>query len=309
MNEDRKMAFINEYYEGSATSYMSIFKSVEACEEHFQKDLCEISKQQLVPFLTNALGESYGTGVQRLAVLNKYYEYCWNHGFSGAQETHLSYSDIQKSHDIARNMVGSPEMLHCILNNIFPSVSDGEYSNILRCCIWLIFSGVKINDTASLRVCDINLDAMAITYRDSVLPIYNDAVEVLRFCMESNFITIRGPKGNYKKGRIDCDLLLRSFNPVSWEKLQNGIAKHVKDSVKCGRCPVNITCHTVWKSGIFYRTYLNDDDRILASAYSKEREPQVPKSADKNAYKQYYNIKREYLAWESKFKLGNNIGV
>lgn len=302
MNEDRKLAFVKECYRGGEASHLSIFKALAKCEDYYGKDICEIPKEDVLPYVKSVAGKSSSTIATNLSTLNKYYKYCLEHDYNEALPTYISYTEVSSLHDLKRNMVSSPEMMEDVLNNIFPSVEEGEYSNILRCLLWMLYSGVQIEEANEVRTGDVHLADMYFISNGKKYPIYSEARDVFDFCLNSNVIAVKMPKGKWYRERVDSDLLLRSFTILTPVKLRNGVVKHVKSSRISGQCAVELTCQSVYKSGLFYRAYIRNNKSLAIDVSPFDNSTKAPK-LEENASLFYHNrsLKRDYESWKATF--------
>lgn len=302
MNKNRKLAFVKECYRGSEASHLSLFNTLSNCEDYFGKDICEISKEDILPFVRTAVGKSSSAISTNLSTLNKYYKYCLEHNFHGALPVYISYSEVSSLRDLRWNMVSSPGMLEEVLNCIFPSVEEGEYSNVLRCLLWMLYSGVQIEEANEVRTGDVHLADMYFISNGGKYPIYSEARDVFDFCLNSNVIAVKMPKGKWYRERVDGDLLLRSFTILTPVKLRNGVVKHVKSSRISGRCAVELTCQSVYKSGLFYRAYIRDNKSLAIDVSPFDNSTKAPKLKE-NASLFYHNrsLKRDYESWKATF--------
>ena len=302
MNEDRKIAFIQDCYHGSFASRLSFLKALSDCEAYYGKDICEISKEDILPFVKTAIGKSSSTIATNLSVLNKYYKYCLEQNYQNALSVHISYAEASQNRDLKRNMVSSPSMMEDVLNSIFPNTGEEEYSNILRCFLWVLYSGVQIEDANEVRISDVHLDEMYFVSNGKKYPIYDEARDVFNFCLNSPAISVKMPKGKCYRARIDCDLLLRSFTVLNPIKLRNGVAKHVKSARNSGQCTVELTCQSVYKSGLFYRAYIRNNKSLAIDISPFDYSTKAPK-LEENATLFYRNrsLKRDFVDWENIF--------
>ncbi len=300
MNEDRKLAFIKECYHGNEAGHLSIFKKLSRCEDYYGKDICEIPKEHILPYIKTAAGKSSSTISTNLSTLNKYYRYCLDRGYDDALPVYISYAEVSSLHSLRRNMVASPKMMEEVLNSIFPGTDEGEYSNILRCLLWMMYSGIKIEDAGKVCVRDVNLKKMYISFNGCRYPIYNEAVSVFEFCLNSEVIMVKAPKGKYPRQRIHCDLLLRSFTVLDPIKLRNGVVKHVKLARSSGKCDIELTCQSVYKSGLFYRAYSKHDDSLAIDIDPFDCSTKAPKTTDLTFW-HHRDLKRDYESWKTTF--------
>lgn len=302
MNEDRKLAFINDCYCGKIDRYVSVFKSLCDCEAFYNKDLCELSEEQILPFLNEILVNTYATNTTKISILNKYYKYCYKNGFPNALNTQIVFSyHGDNCEGIINSMVSSPEELNNILNEIFADVQEGEFSNILRTGCWLLYSGLELEEAINVRVQDVNLDKGCIIYNGITYPIYNNSIDVVRFCIDNSEIYVKVTNRKYKKKRIESDLLLRSFSEINTKKIRDSIGKHVKHANEDGRCNKKLTCRSIYKSGLFFRAYNRNDNSSSIDVKPFEKCITAPKFADRVAYQHNRDLKIEYTKWKKCF--------
>lgn len=302
MNEDRKLIFIKECYHGKADRYISVFKSLRDCEAFYNKDLCELSVEQLMPFLNKILVNTYATNTTKISILNKYYKYCYKHGYPNALDTQLIFSYYGDNYDgIINSTVSSPTELNIILNEIFADVEDGEFSNILRTSCWLLYSGLELEEAINVRVQDVCLDKGYIMYNGVMYPIYKDSIDAIKFCIDSQEICVKAAGRKYKKKRIESDLLLRSFNEINEKKIRDSIGKHGKAANVDGRCNKKLTCNSIYKSGLFFRAYNRNDSSANIDIKPFETCMSAPRYADRAAYQHNRDLKVEYAKWKKCF--------
>ena len=300
MNKDRKLAFLKEKYGDNYPYRSTILKVMEKCEDFYGKDICELTENQLYPFLNN-IGKNYNTIITYISVLNSYIKYCYDKKFPGALNTKISYKKDSLKYNMKSSMVASPSDLQRVLDKLFPSVTAGEYANILRCCCWLLYAGLELDEAADIKIDDIRLNEQLISYNGNFYPIYPESLEVIRFCIDSDNIVVQGGKLLYSKKRLNNHLLLRSFNEINASKLRDGITKRANAATKNGKCDVAVTCRSIFRSGLFYRAYMRNDDSLKIDVKPFENNVKAPKKSDHALYEKNRGFKNDYIEWKKCF--------
>lgn len=263
-NKEQKMRFIASYTSsvGRKTDCIALFNKLERYEEEWQADICTREANEVEPIVNKELGLRARASESRVSILKAYVKWCLENNIPGANEgmLDLKYDGIWK---VKRGMVRDPEHLQEYLNILFYPVSKNTMDNVFRAFCWLAYAGCAEEDILNLTSDNIDFSSMIVRVEKESgveeFPIYKEAVDALKSCVESTSFLFIHPNytSDIERDRVVSKQLLRGVKTeTSASRIRIGISKRNRVVVEDGKTELKLSYYKIWLSGIFYRTYL-----------------------------------------------------
>ena len=283
-NEERKSCFIadSEFSESIKSLYNVLFNTTYKYEVQSQKDLCLFTHDELQKVFNEELGRGARDIKYYVRLVKRYYSWCSEHGLETHEEA-LDNIVIDNTQKIRREMVSSPGHLQMVLDKVFDPIEDETSDCILRCYIWILFSGIYGEDSTEILTKDVDIQHMVINHNGSSYPIYREALSTFRSACElPDFMYIHPlykVKGDRRK-RLDSPYLLRGVRSEKpgFLSFRNNITRVFREH------DIGLTLRAVYDSGKFYRVFEQERAGVKAR-------PLFEKRSDYN----------NYLMWKKAF--------
>ena len=258
-NEEQKVSFIKSYTGSLNTANVAttIFNALEKYEINWQADFCTRSKAELQPVIDEIVGLRTKSQWMTLIILKEYVKWCIAMKVPGACDgmLHVEAVGLDK---IRHQMVSSPLHLQRYLDELFDPESEETIDNIYRCYFWMAYGGIDEEDTILITKEDINFEQMTITYKDTNVPIYREAIPAFRNAVSLTSFLYKHP--NYSKtirrDRIGGDTIMRGIKAETKTfTMRTTLSKRNIKAVEEGLTDLRLSFYRVRMSGLFYRIY------------------------------------------------------
>lgn len=259
-NEELKKRFIRAHTESLSTSkiYETVFNAFEKYEEAWEADLCTKSTLELQPVVDGIVGFRARSKWTRLIILKDYVKWCIGMGVPNACDGMLKITNIGLD-KMRHQTVANPPHLQKYLDVIFKTKEPEQTTdNIYRCFYWLAYGGVFERDILSIKCSDVDFQNMIVHYKDTVIPIYREAVPAFKNCVELTQFAFIHPSYNkiIWKDRVPGDTLVRGVRTIpSLKSIKVELSKRSKDRYDHNKTDLKLSYYRIWISGIFYRAY------------------------------------------------------
>lgn len=263
-NEDLKTKFVQGYTKSISTANVcnTIFNAVEKYEREWGADICTQDENVLQPIIEELVGFRARSKYMRLIILKDYVKWCMAMGVPGACDGMLKINTIGLE-KIKQQTISSPAHLENYLNEICEPVEEKTTDNIYRCYYWLAFAGIKEEDILNVRCSDVDFSRMVVRYNDTEVPIYREAVQAFKNCTELTQFVYKHP--NYSadkivwKDRAPGDTVVRGVRAqASLKAMRVELSRRSKNKRDDGMTDLKLSYYRVWISGVFHRTYENE---------------------------------------------------
>lgn len=258
-NERQKVNFIKGYTGSLNTANVAttIFNALEKYEEQWQADFCTRSKEEIQPVIDEIAGLRTKSQCMTLIILKEYVKWCIAMKVPGACDgmLHVEAVGLDK---IRHQMVSSPLHLQKYLDELFDPESEETIDNIYRCYFWMAYGGIDEEDTILIKKDDVSFEKMTITYKDTNIPIYREAIPAFRNAVFLTDFLYKHP--NYTKtvrrDRIGGDTIMRGIKAnTKTFTMRVTISKRNIKAIEDGRTNLQLSFYRVRMSGLFFRTY------------------------------------------------------
>lgn len=305
-NEDRKKEFLSVSKRGYAYGE-SIFNSTKSAEIEADKDVCEMTLEELQPIVNERFGLRARSNRNAILFLQSYVQWCEENGYDTSKDVYVL--KISTEEKIRKEMVGSPKHLESVLDQAFDKVSELTVDCLSRAFLWFAFSGLSEEEAINLRVQDINFKTMTIDVGGQSFEIYRESLSALQEVCNSTVFRYynrnyaKELQGQYRK-RHESDWVFRSIRSahMSLSSVKTSIFRKLQES------NVEIHYSSVRLSGLFYRTYEmerigiepNFDSYVMEQASKKDRGMKPPMLASRFYDNRKYLI-IDYQNWKNIF--------
>lgn len=258
-NEEQKVSFIKSYTGSLNTANVAttIFNALEKYEANWQADFCTKSKDELQPVIDEIVGLRTKSQWMTLIILKEYVKWCIAMKVPGACDgmLHVEAVGLDK---IRHQMVSSPLHLQKYLDELFDPESEETIDNIYRCYFWMAYGGIDEEDTILITKEDINFEQMTITYKETNVPIYREAIPAFRNAVSLTSFLYKHP--NYSKtirrDRIGGNTIMRGIKAETKTfTMRTTLSKRNIKAVEEGLTDLRLSFYRVRMSGLFYRIY------------------------------------------------------
>lgn len=261
-NEEQKTSFIRQYT-GSlsmAEAATKTFNALEKYESQWGADFSTKSAEDLQPVVDELCGLSYGSKWLRLSIMREYVKWCLRTGVPGACDGMLQVNSVGLE-KIKHQMVSGPRHLQKVLDEIFEPDDEQATTATFRCYFWLAFGGLMPEEAVEVRANDVDFSSMTVFAKGRSAPIYREGLKTFHNVVELNSLRYSHP--NYRepvwRPRVPGDKILRGVK-ADFDTTHAGfyISRFTKSAVDAGRTTQRINYHSIWLSGIFFRTCENE---------------------------------------------------
>lgn len=306
-NEELKDRFIRSYTANleRATIAKGVFMVTAEKEMVWDRDVCTASAEmleELVPKLK--LRRAYRQS-EACTILRAYIKWCYVQGIEGATLEGLGVFD-KLLESLKKEFVSSPYELQNWMDAVFDPEENNTVDLIMRGFYWLIYAGMRPGDAIKVRPEDIDLSAMRVTYEDQSLVLYPESFYALdKIVNLSEFNYFHPLYGKRVRPRLPEGTIFRGFkNEFTESNIRQQAFKLIREAVALNKTEKRLVPHTVWLSGLYFRTYLNEKRGIAPDfteaigrmsrkeTYTDKLGPEVRIKAFQRQYLE------EYLFWK-----------
>lgn len=258
-NEELKTKFIRDYTQSINTAKVavSVFNSLSSYEEDWGADLCTRSAEELHPVISRVLALRARSQGVSMSILREYVRWCIVNSVPGACDgmLHVAALGLEK---VRRQMVSSPLHLRKCLDEIFDLDKGDTIDIIYRCYYWMVYSGLKEEDTVLVTASDLCFAEQCIKFNGKTYPLYREALPDFHKAAELTEFLYHHP--HYDKPimrpRVYGDSIMRGVRAnTKLETVRSILSKKMAEAEKQGRTKVKLSYFRVWLSGLFYRVY------------------------------------------------------
>jgi hypothetical protein len=267
-NEEWKNEYI--FYEGINPQYLkNQFLKLSKYEQRYEKDLCEMSMEELQSALTSLNIVSHQARLNYKSMINAYIDWCIKTNKTSRQTNPLrllSAKDIASKNAYESRMIKSPEQVRELLEIAYPD--RVEYPNRTlssELIFWLFYSGVSRKDIHLLKKDSIDYDKCCIispTQNNKIYNVFSDVVPlwknyILVDCLEVQ--QDRFERTVYKPLQMN-EYLFRQHTSkaspnMSYDYFKFNILKTFKQYQEETDIYLLVSIHNIIQSGYFYRLY------------------------------------------------------
>lgn len=291
---------------------LDVFRTVEEYENRWGADVCTQKIEELQP-LVDELGGIHGLQISpKLLILRQYILWCYRRRIDGARVDLLKIQ-VDATSNMRAETVSGPEHLQKTLDVSFKPENLETSDNLFRAAAWLAFSGIPAGDLFDVECGDVDLDNGVIRWRGDEMPIYPQAVDAFRNCVElEGFYRISEKQSSWWKRAGGKTLIRGHGESTTTDSFRGKFAKGVSEAYKAGLVDTKPSFTTLWMSGMMYRMYMREKAGLPVD-FTGEAEKTVERSrADANKPADYIaarirriakSYRTDYDTWKAAFGL------
>lgn len=293
------------------------FATMAPREFELDKDICLMDPEELSSAVKLLYSTKDATNRGRLSHIRKYCEWCIRKGVPGAVNV-VNQVRVEVLDKFQKGHIPSPLALKRYLDVAIPLSEKPSISEVRpRVVLWLSFAGLGFDQINTLKTSEVDLENLKIL---KVFPIYPEALQDFRYCMQSWFWYDRSDINPYRQ-RQDGDLFLRGFRgPVNAVEIcREARKKFFAPAVEDGKVQYLINSTNLRSDGIYYRLYQEEislgsiDKKYIRSFAAKISEEKLEttitdreiRQSERSSSAQHVrnNILKEYPLWKDAFGL------
>lgn len=266
-NKEIKSKFIADYTTSLSRrqAIKIMFDDTEQYETEWNKDICQASKDEVLPVLKKLVGFRTGSKGLRMSAMRGYIKWCVENGIPGTRTDILDIKDLGDE-KMLNQTVANPQHLQRYLDCIFDKESEETIDCIYRAYYWVAYSGITEEEAMRVEASEVDFENSIIKHNGVDYPIYREAIQSLKKCVKLREVVYRKYSGDNKKVRMrrrtPGDILLRGISkePPKIETMRMVVSrrarerKHMcREDFDNPRVNLKLSFYRVWLSGIFYR--------------------------------------------------------
>lgn len=261
-NANLKQDFIKQQNIGETATkrYYFLFDKTEVFESAMEKDIAEMSSGEFQYVFSNIdIKGSYSYTYGNISLLKQYIYWC---------KTNTDFNIINEVNNIEDQgynavlftfidkMVSSPQDLIDKCDILLPDVKDLRIDNFLRAYLYLLFCGFTENEIVEIKVKDLD------TLFNNL--IYSEFIPHLNIISDMEYYNKGKQKINLKNSS-SFDLLIKNCSESSKtkESMKSRLSKASRIYKKNNNKKLNLSCNNVYKSGYYYKAYLQEKNNNL----------------------------------------------
>ena len=261
-NANLKQDFIKQQNIGETATkrYYLLFDKTEVFENAMEKDIAEMSSGEFQYVFSNIdIKGSYSYTYGNISLLKQYIYWCrTNTDFNIINE--VSNIEDQGYNAVLftfiDKMVSSPQDLIDKCDILLPDIKDLRIDNFLRAYLYLLFCGFTEKEIFEIKVKD--LDTL---FNNSI---YSEFIPHLNIISDMEYYN-KGKQEISLKNSSSFDLLIKNYSDLSKTKgvMKSRLSIASKIYKKNNNKKLNLSCNNVYKSGYYYKAYLQEKNNNL----------------------------------------------
>lgn len=260
----QKKAFYRTLCEEDRNLAKTMFKKSEQYEVELGVDLADFTAYQFAQFLKDT-GVKFTTQRAWYNMLLRYVKWAIENNKTNQVALFCpvaKYKQTQKHNTfVADNMVSGPVHLQQILDKVYVPVVENDcnkntVATIRRAMIWLMFSGIGINDTNSITADNVDFEKRRIILNGEEYHIYEEAMPALRVaCNATQLLAFYGNDMYRVNQRSTMSKsIIRYSSNIAETRMANGTWSLIIDEFSASGVS-SIPATNLIASGVFYRLY------------------------------------------------------
>lgn len=315
-NSEQKAKFIEnqillsdaENVEKIERGWNNLFERMSNLEKNKDKDFALMNNNEIDEFLSKFLrgGKKYKETI--LSNLTTYFAWCLDNHLTTLSQNVLivkKVKNIDSSSNCSDKMIKDEDDLKkCLDNqNLFRDESLKTIDNLYRCYLYLLFSGLSINEAFNLLEKDIDLNNGCILLNDKKIALSKNIKKIVEETLAIDCLVVRRKETEIvKTGYLFENTISEGERPTNYrEKMK--MVWDVAISNKFSDSDRELTQSSILKSGIFYRMYQNEIANGLIDCQEYLEMCKYNVTTIDNPDMVIANCKNEYEEWKKAFAL------
>lgn len=322
-NTEQKNSFMNTIVnDNSYKSYQRIFKVIESIEQRFDKDICDMSVDELMIVMDMKTGTRKSSTDQFICLLKGYVDWCIKNGKSVTSENNIEkiiVTEIDKKSVFRSKYIKDPEELEEMISVVF---EQGAFYN----------DGVDIPKELSIRLCYegmeaeeiVNLKSTDIDFENNIIksPIYSEIeylvsdhiMSLCQFCIEQKEVTYPTNNGRVRTEKLcENNYVLKQRigtlrgnspdRPINAALIIRRVKEFCNIYSEATERYKNVTAGKMNESRLFHDIYLagSDHKKYIQESVKCDILMRENNLSDRNLYERLRQIELSYLKWKETF--------
>lgn len=288
--------------------WTNFFNRLSKLEEEKNKDFSMMTVDEIDNVLSKFLRGGKIYKETTLSNLSTYFEWCLDNQITLLTQNILlakKVKNIDTSSSCADTMVKDEEDLkQCLDNiNVFREESLETIDNLYRCYLYLLFSGLTIDEAFNLLEKDIDLNNNQIVIGDKKIILSQNTRDKIEDVLSMDYLVVRRRNVEFvKTGYLFENTVSADERPENYrEKMK--VIWDVAISKKFSYSDRELTQSTILKSGIFYRMHQKEIQGGVVDCQEYLEMCKYNVTTIDNPNMVIANCKNEYAEWKKAFKL------
>lgn len=321
-NAEQKQSFLNTIVnDNSYKSYVRVFNSIEDMEERFEKDICDMSIDEILIVLDFKTGTRVANTEQFMSLIRLYVDWCIQNGKTTSENNFekIDAKDIDKTRIYKSRYIKNPEEFENMIKIVFNEGYDynATVDRPKELCVRLCYEGMEDEEIVLLKKTDVDYENGVIhspIYPDVVYKVSERILYLCKYCSELEEVEYANRSASGWRAEKLCDnvYVLRqrigSLRGNSTDKPINKVfvsrkVKEFNDAyVETVDIYKNITASKLRESRLFYQIHLSaNPDQFIEDTVSNESSIKTPDCNSRNLYERIRQVKNSYRIWENTF--------
>lgn len=261
---------------------------IQKYEQDWGCDFCNQADkdklQEVVNWLTtHSIPRS---GYEMLIILREYVRWCNNSKIPGAKTVLLDLT-ADKIEEIKLSSVSSPSQLQNFLSAVYRPEVEHTVDNIYRVFYWLAYSGLEEKDSYNITSDNIDFQNNLIHYNGLDFPIYRESIPTFQSCASDKTFSYHNDiyTGDIQRDRLPGKELMRGVrsNATYDNKFMRiKVSQKQREAAKNKQIVLSLSYFKVWRSGIFYKEWIQEKDGRAKDQSFKEVAKVILKSGNRS---------------------------
>lgn len=321
-NEKQKQQFLNTVEsENTYKSYVSVFNKSEPFEESMNKDVADMTLQNILLLLDVAAGKSAQSIANYRSLLVNYVDWCIREGKSIFGENNISkisYTAVDKQQSFKPCYIGSEKELEDMIATAFPH--DYDYNQEVyedrESIIWLTYLGFERDEIRFLKKDDIDYENGMIRsplYNSIVYKVNKHLLEMLKRISETTEIEFSVEGRNPRKEKLCInDYVYRpkvgKYRPIDYDGgvgegyVWKRCAQLNKAYEETTGIYKNLSIKTLARSKEFIDYFDSGESEEFIDALKVDMQLRESQKNERQIYMAVLNFKRDYAVWKKVFR-------
>lgn len=301
--------------------YNSFFKVVNEIELKYNCDFAELSYNDAVDSLKDILRGGIGHQNNQMSIIRDYISWCIKTKKVSYTENVLSNfmpSNLSQVNSYKSELFSSEEELVECLNLYLSPLIEDRTDNLIRCFVYLLFTGLQIDEALLLKPKNINVNDKTLIVNNKVFKLSDEFFRTILYVSSMTYIdTPRPTKGTKSTIIPQRNYVIETSTPI--KNIKGGIEEYrlnslkeylkVKLSIIFKQIPnKKITPLSILDSGVFVRMYKRELEtgEIICDEYLLQRFERKNSTAFNEPEFVKRNCLKEYDLWKNSFNLSKH---
>lgn len=312
-NEERKLAFISEVIDPDNKHDINVatatFNSTQKYEEAIGKDVCLWGSEEWDKARDVFFGRTKVAVGNRWTFIKKYVRWCqYNKIPIDKFALKSGSSNMFRPSGVDQILIASPEHLQSFLDRMFEKEDTNTSDNVLRAYCWMLYAGIKSEDTIKIMRRNVQLDIMAIVFNGREYHIYKEGIPSIKRCLELDAFNTKHLLYTWvvSEPRIISEQLLRGQKTEATIRTLN---RRFSDALLNAPELSRVGLKRIYDSGYYYRAYMLEKNGLPFDAEylfennvnTRMESDELHDKSERSRKRAIERVKENYGYWKKAF--------